>query len=62
MLDAKDPYLLLSIVNTKLRDEAETLHDLCLTYNQKAEDITSRLETVGYRYDSKLNQFVSQSI
>jgi len=60
MLDAKDPYLLLSIINTKLRDEAETLQDLCLTYDKNIEDITSRLETIGYRYDDKHNQFVSE--
>ena len=60
MLDAKDPYLLLSIVNTKLRDEAETLQDLCLTYDRKIEDIIMKLETVGYSYDRTLNQFVTK--
>lgn len=59
MLDTKDPYLLLSIVNTKLRDEAENLQDLCRTYDKKPEDIASRLEAVGYSYDNKLNQFVA---
>ncbi|MDF2594267.1 MAG: hypothetical protein K0R69_608 [Clostridia bacterium] len=60
MLDTKDPYLLLSIVNTKLRDEAESLKDLCLTYNKSIQEIAEKLEGIGYQYDEKLNQFISR--
>ncbi|MDF2614931.1 MAG: hypothetical protein K0S71_2717 [Clostridia bacterium] len=60
MLDAKDPYLLLSIVNMKLRDESDTLQDLCLTYDKNIEDIISRLKAIDYEYDAKLNQFISK--
>jgi hypothetical protein len=60
MLDTKDPYLLLSIVNTKLRDEAKSLEDLCLTYNKSMQEIKERLQVTGYQYDEKLNQFISR--
>jgi len=60
MFSRKDPYLLLSIVNMKLRDEASNLQDLCLTYNQNLEDISARLEVVGYYYDEKFNQFITK--
>ncbi|WP_069997144.1 DUF4250 domain-containing protein [Cellulosilyticum sp. I15G10I2] len=60
MLETKDPYLLLSIVNMKLRDEAESLEDLCLTYNKKSDAIITTLEKIGYSYDEKLNQFIAK--
>ncbi len=60
MLETKDTYLLLSIVNMKLRDESENLQDLCLTYNKESKDIVARLESIGYRYDEVLNQFIAK--
>ncbi|PHV71989.1 DUF4250 domain-containing protein [Sporanaerobium hydrogeniformans] len=60
MFNTKDPYLLLSIVNMKLRDEASSLEDLCKTYNQKQEEVEERLSKVGYKYNSTLNQFVAE--
>lgn len=60
MLDTKDDYLLLSIVNMKLRDEAESLEDLCLTYDKKSQEITARLAAIGYYYDDTKNQFVAK--
>lgn len=53
----KDPIILLSTVNTKLRDHHASLEDLCLTHGVKQDDITEPLAKVNYFYDSELNQF-----
>ena len=59
MLNKKDPYLLLSVVNTKLRDEASSLEDLCKTYGSDENEIIAKLEAIGYKYQKENNQFVS---
>ena len=54
----KDPAILLSFVNTKLRDEYSSLEDLCAALDADAADITETLAALDYRYDPKHNQFV----
>lgn len=54
----KDPYMMLSLINTKLRDECESFDDLCSTYDLEVEEVISRMDAIGYSYDSRLNQFV----
>jgi len=54
-----DPHILLSWTNMKLRNEAESLDDLCGEYDIDKENLQNRLKSVGYRYDSKKNQFVA---
>lgn len=53
----KDPVMLLSYVNLKLRDAYSSLHDLCLSENVSEEEIISKLESIDYKYNSELNQF-----
>lgn len=53
-----DPVILLSTVNTKLRDEYSSLEDLCLAEDVKEIDLTGKLAVIGYRYDRNRNQFV----
>ncbi|MCR5627990.1 MAG: DUF4250 domain-containing protein [Lachnospiraceae bacterium] len=53
----KDPVMLLSYVNLKLRDAYSSLNDLCLSENVSEEEIRSKLESIGYKYNSELNQF-----
>ncbi|HIS50095.1 MAG TPA: DUF4250 domain-containing protein [Candidatus Gallacutalibacter pullistercoris] len=53
-----DPVILLSFVNTKLRDFHSSLDDLCKTLQVDPEDVTSKLAGIGYEYDAKLNRFV----
>lgn len=60
MFETKDPNLLLSIVNMKLRDEASSLEELCKTYDQSAENIKGRLEKIGYTYSEASNQFIAK--
>ena len=54
----KDPYILLSAVNTKLRDFYPELRELCLSLNEDEAELCARLEEIGYRYDAVQNQFV----
>ena len=60
MFGTKDPYLLLSLVNTKLRDEAPSLDELCRTYDVDKESIKELLAKVGYSYSKENNQFVTK--
>lgn len=53
-----DNFLLLSVVNTKLRDHYANLDVLCDDLNEDKNDIITRLSSVGYSYDEKVNQFV----
>ncbi len=52
-----DPYILLSWANTKLRDEFDSLEELCFEYGLKYEIIADRLKTIGYCYLKEINQF-----
>ena len=53
----KDPILLLSVVNTKLRDNYSSLEELCHTDDADPEEIIQTLDAVGYVYQPDLNQF-----
>ena len=53
----KDPFMLLSVVNTKLRDYYSTLDALCDDLGENKEDIVSALFAVGFEYDKERNQF-----
>lgn len=52
-----DPYMLLSFINTKLRDEFESIESLAIYYDLKERDIIDKLSAVGYEYDRITNQF-----
>lgn len=60
MLNKKDPYMLLSVVNMKLRDEAVNLEELCKTYNKDEEELKLQLLSIGYVYEPEHNQFIAQ--
>ena len=53
----KDPIMLLSMVNMKLRDRYASLDALCEDMDVSKEDIESALSAVGYTYDEKQNRF-----
>lgn len=53
-----DPVMLLSYINTQLRDFYESLEDFCASNSHNIEDITKKLATIDYVYDNQLNQFV----
>ena len=52
-----DPMMLLSYLNTKLRDEYDSLDALCEDLNIEREETEKKLLAVDYRYDPELNRF-----
>ncbi len=53
----KDPVILLSYINTQLRDNYANLEEFCAANDCSQEDIIQRLEIIDYRYDKATNQF-----
>jgi hypothetical protein len=53
-----DPIILLSYINTKLRDECKSLDDFCEKYEVDKAEIIKKLKEVNYTYNSTRNQFV----
>ncbi len=54
----KDPDILLSFVNTELRDNYPDLLDFCVSHNVDINDLVGKLRSINYSYDSKTNQFI----
>lgn len=54
----KDPIILLSVVNTRLRDFYSSLDALCDDLEEDKSEIINVLSSVGYKYDEKKNMFV----
>ena len=54
----KDPMLLLSVVNTKLRDQYTSLDALCEDMQAGREKMETKLQNIDYTYDENTNQFV----
>lgn len=54
----QDPIILLSYVNTKLRDEYSSLEELCGALDVDREELVRILESVNYRYSAQRNQFI----
>ncbi len=53
-----DPVILLSVINTKLRDYYSSLDALCEDLNVDKEELVKKLSAIGYSYKSERNQFV----
>ena len=53
----KDPILLLSVVNTKLRDYYPSLDALCDDMDVSREVLEEKLGMIDYRYDAEKIQF-----
>lgn len=54
----KDPVMLLSYINTQLRDFYPTLEDLGKNLDVSVTEITNILASIDYRYDAIQNQFI----
>ena len=54
----KDPVILLSFVNMKLRDYYKDLRTLCEDLNVEEQEIVTKLNCIDYHYDSSHNQFI----
>ena len=53
-----DPMMLLSYINTQLRDFYADFAALCTDKGLDAEEVTEKLRGIDYEYDEKLNRFV----
>ena len=53
----QDPYILLSVINTKLRDEYSSLSALCEGLDADEKELVETLSGAGYAYDPDANQF-----
>lgn len=58
MLIPSDPIILLSYINTQLRDNYSSYEELCKSMCLDGEKIKSKLKMVDYEYDEKLNRFM----
>jgi len=54
----KDPVMLLSLINTKLRDFNSSLDDFCKENDLNEDEIKKKLEMIDYHYDEFKNKFV----
>lgn len=53
-----DPVILLSYINTQLRDLYPSLDELGKTLDVDISEIKSKLSAIGYEYDIKNNKFI----
>ena len=56
----KDPNMLLSYINTGLRDKYSGLEDMASSEGFDVSEITEKLEKAGYRYDEVTNRFITK--
>lgn len=54
----QDPIILVSYVNTKLRDQFATLDEFCRTYDVNEAELRNALDSIDYHYDETTNRFV----
>ena len=53
-----DPIMLLSYVNTQLRDNYSSLDDFCASMDVDRSQLEEKLKMVNYEYDAERNAFV----
>lgn len=53
----KDPAMLLSVVNTQLRDNYPSLQELAAAYLVSEQELVEKLAQINYVYDPGQNQF-----
>ena len=53
----QDPIMLLSFINMKLRDEFNTLNELCISLDIDPNDVQDKLRSAGFEYNPEINQF-----
>lgn len=53
-----DPVMLLSYINTQLRDFYPSLDELCSSLSINKDELKSKLALIGYEYNPELNKFI----
>ena len=56
----KDPFMLLSYINTQLRDNFSSLSELAASLGENEEQIRTTLAGTGFIYNEELNRFVTK--
>ena len=54
----KDPVMLLSYINTQLRDYYPSLTEFCRSFHISEEEIRKKLAGIQYEYNEEKNQFI----
>ncbi len=52
-----NPNILLCYINTKLRDNYNSLDELCEDLDLSKEEVINKLKIINYEYNEQLNQF-----
>ena len=55
-----DPFILLSFVNTKLRDFYKDLDTFCDIEDVNINEIVEKLDSAGFVYNREKNQFIGK--
>lgn len=53
----KDPFMLLSAINMKLRDSGDSLEEICSSEGVEKDVIIKKLSDAGFEYMPEINQF-----
>ena len=54
----KDPVMLLSYINTQLRDYYPSLEELCASLSIDMQELVDKMKSIDYAYDQQLNKFI----
>lgn len=54
----KDPVMLLSFINTQLRDTYESFDAFAIAFQVDKEAVLRTMKSIDYEYDSATNQFI----
>ena len=53
----QDPMVLFSVINTKLRDEYNSLEELCKSLDIDQKQLEEKLLQAGFEYNNEQNKF-----
>lgn len=53
----KDPFILFSMLNMKLRDSYSSLDALCDDLGEDRAELIEAMKSIGFEYDEQSNQF-----
>lgn len=54
----KDPVMLLSFINTQLRDTYESFDDFANAFQVNGPETLALMKSIDYEYDPVVNQFI----
>lgn len=54
----KDSIMLLSYINTQLRDFYSDIDDLCKSLDIDKKELEDKLANIGYTYNKEFNKFI----